>query len=151
MTRALLTTLAALVVTAAAGAVAADAVAKPVYYQYRLTPVNLSTVRGLTTLTRSPSTGALWVSVAVRGAEPGAILRARIGRGTCLRPGLTRWPLREMNVNDIGQGHGYTRILRVAPFGPRGPIGLHLAVLAADGTRVSCAAIGAPAPRRTVR
>ncbi len=143
MTRALLsiaTAVAALCAVAAAGPEAAEA--KPVYYSYRLAPVQSSGVRGLTTMTRSPSTGALWVSVAVRGARPGSILLARIARGRCARPGPVRWRLREMNVNEAGAGHGYTRIRRVAAFGPKGPTGLHLAVLDRSGRRVSCATIG---------
>ena len=132
----------ALAVIAAACATAATAEAKPVYYTYRLAPVDASGVRGLATLTRSPSTRALWVSVAVRGADPGAILLARIGTGPCAAPRATRWRLREMNVNEIGRGHGYTRIQRVAAFAPGGPRGLHLAVLARDGSRLSCATIG---------
>jgi hypothetical protein len=142
MTRARLTIL--LLVAVATGSVmTAAASAKPVYYMYRLAPVEASGVRGLATLTRSPSTGALWVSVAVRGAKVGAILDARISRGTCLRPGALRWKLREMNVNDVGQAHGYTRIRRVPAFGRTGPVGLHVAVLDAAGRRVSCATIPA--------
>ena len=132
----------ALAVLAAVCATAATAEAKPVYYTYRLAPVDASGVRGLTTLTRSPSTRALWVSVVVRGADPGAILLVRIGRGSCTAPRTTRWRLREMNVNVFGQGHGYTRIRRVAAFRPGGPRGLHLAVLARDGSRLSCATMG---------
>ena len=131
---------AALCVSASVGTAAA--VAKPVYYTYRLAGVAPSEFRGVTTLTRSPSTGALWVAVTVARAEPGAILDARIARGTCAAPGATRWRLREMNINDVGQGHGYTRIKKVAAFGPKGPTGLHLAVVDADGTRLSCARIG---------
>jgi len=134
--------LTALLVAVVAAGTPAAAAAAPVYHSYRLLPVDASGVRGLATLTRSPSTGALWVAVVVRGAEPGAVLAARIGRGPCARPRAVRWSLREMNVNDAGAGHGYTRIRRVRAFGARGPVGLHLAVLADDGARLSCATIG---------
>ncbi len=125
--------LAALTALAAAG----PATAAPVYHRATLAPVAGSGVRGAVLVHHAARTRNLWISVRVGRAEPGAVLRAQVRRGRCARLGPTRFPLRELNVNDEGRGHSYTVVRGVRRFAPTG-----LVVTVSDGRRtLACGAL----------
>ncbi len=118
-------------------AAAAPATAAPVYHRATLVPVAASGVRGPALVHHSTRTRNLWISVRVAGAREGAVLRAQVRRGRCARLGPTRFPLRELNVNDEGRGHSYTVVRRVRRFAPAG-----LVVTVSEGTRtLACGAL----------